>query len=126
MLKDDRIAQIEQHDARAYELGEAMLQGSTELEKLGDVSYQPPASDDWHEWRGMTKWCALDRRYRYHIETLALLKLDKGPYHCPICEESPGRGWVSRACVECAWDNLLADEALQLARGLDPARKKKT
>ncbi len=114
----ERQAQLQYHEREGERLGQALSAGHAALE---DWSYLPPIADDWEEWRGVAKWCALDQRYRFHIEMTIFLRQGEGPFFCPICEESPSEDHESIVCLECAWETVLYNRAIDAARELGRA-----
>ena len=117
MFESERQGQLDYHEQESEQLDRALSEGHAVLD---DWSYSPPASDDWEGWRGVLKWCALDQRYRFHIEMAIFLRHGEGPFFCSVCEEQP-EGHFPITCLECAWDTVLYDGALQDARDLGRA-----
>ena len=115
-LDEERAKQHAEHYAEADRLVRLMVDGDRQIREW---KYIPPSSDDWADWQGMTRWCAVERLYAWEIKTYVALADGKGPFYCPgHGEQRPGEGWRARSCRDCAWQDHILDDALKLAREL--------
>lgn len=117
-IRAAREMQLAYHSGEADRLGALLNEG---LDRLESWTYRAPASDDLASWRGVARWCGVEKSYRWHIDREILLRHDGGPFYCPACHDRPGDGWKALGCYECAWVGFLADEALEMARELSRA-----
>lgn len=87
-----------------------------QTEKVSLGKYVPPTSDDPADWKGPARWAALWQSFLWWAGRENDLRTS-GPFYCPEHgEKKPGAGWFPRLCYDCAWVELLADEALSQAR----------
>lgn len=86
-----------------------------------DWSYVPPTSDDPNEWKGVTKWCALEVSYVWHCQREGDLRRGLKPTYCPAHEKKPAEGFRAAPCFRCAWEFDLYDRAIANARRMGRA-----
>lgn len=118
-LEKARPEQLTYHWQGVVEAMCALSRGEAQIK---DWSYRPPTSDDWREWRGVTRWCAYDAIYKWHMDRLSAIGADGKPEFCWQChyeEDKPAlKGFAASKCFDHAWLDYLADEALNAARRL--------
>jgi len=101
---------------------ECMARLDEGAQRIRDWGYRPPTSDDWRDWRGVTRWCAYEAILNWHIDRLHQIHSTGKPGFCWQCAYEAGegrpRGWAATKCLSHAWVDYLMDEALRAARRL--------
>jgi hypothetical protein len=114
--EEARRDQWQAYTAQALVYSQRMATG---WDAMSDWSYRAPASDDWSEWTGVAKWCALSVRYAAVERARDALVLG-GPYRCGSCDSDLKlANWehcAYRTCVDCWWVDSGYDAALDMAR----------
>lgn len=109
-----RVAQTEAHRRAAVGFAERFRAYN---ETNSDWSYVPPASDDPEDWKGITKWCALEVSYVFHCQRQGQLERGLRPTYCPT-HDTKAEGFRPAPCFRCAWDMDLYDRAIGNARAM--------